>query len=78
MGVYLTIKQTAEYLEVEEAQVRQLIYQKQIRALHDGEKYLVNDEQFTTHFEQIENYKQLVQEIFDEPIPESVDVKDED
>ncbi|GGM24533.1 hypothetical protein GCM10011351_07900 [Paraliobacillus quinghaiensis] len=76
--MYLTIKETAEYLEVAEAQVRQLIYQKQIRALHDGEKYLINDDQFNTHFEQVDNYKKLVQEILEEPIPESVDVKDED
>lgn len=76
--MYLTIKETAEYLDVAEAQVRQLIYQKQIRALHDGEKYLINDDQFNTHLEQVDNYRQLVQEILEEPIPESVDVKDED
>jgi excisionase family DNA binding protein len=76
--VYLTIKETAEYLSVPEATVKSLIQQKKIRALFDGEEYLIYKEQFSTHLKQMEKYKQLVEEILNEPIPESIDVKDED
>ena len=76
--MYLTIKETAEYLTVPEATVKSLIQQKKIRALFDGEEYLIYKEQFSTHLKQMEKYKQLVEEILNEPIPESIDVKDED
>jgi excisionase family DNA binding protein len=76
--LYLTIKETAEYLSVPEATVKSLIQQKKIRALLDGEEYLIYKEQFSTHLKQMEKYKQLIEEILNEPIPESIDVKDED
>ncbi|MEH7503960.1 excisionase family DNA-binding protein [Neobacillus drentensis] len=76
--MYLTIKETAEYLSVPEATVKSLIQQKKIRALFDGEEYLIYKEQFSTHLKQMEKYKQLIEEILNEPIPESIDVKDED
>lgn len=76
--MYLTIKETAEYLSVPEATVKSLIQQKKIRALFDGKEYLIYKEQFNTYLKQMEKYKQLIEEILNEPIPESIDVKDED
>ncbi|MFP5112379.1 excisionase family DNA-binding protein [Bacillaceae bacterium C204] len=76
--MYITIKETAEYLSVPEATVKSLIQQKKIRALFDGEEYLIYKDQFNTHLKQMEKYKQLIEEILNEPIPESIDVKDED
>ncbi|MBV7508339.1 excisionase family DNA-binding protein [Bacillus sp. sid0103] len=76
--MYLTMKETAEYLSVPEATIKSLIQQKKIRALFDGEEYLIYKEQFNTHLKQMEKYKQLIEEILNEPIPESIDVKDED
>ncbi|MDQ0216260.1 excisionase family DNA binding protein [Oikeobacillus pervagus] len=76
--MYLTIKETAEYLEFPESYIESLVYQKKIRAIHDGEQFLINKDQFTTHIEQMENYRKLVEEILSEPIPEDIDVKDED
>lgn len=76
--MYLTIKETAEYLEMPEANVKGLIQQKKIRAVFDGEQYLINKDQFSTHLKQLEKYKELIEEILNEPIPESIDVKDED
>ncbi|MEH6905789.1 MULTISPECIES: excisionase family DNA-binding protein [Neobacillus] len=76
--MYITVKETAEYLSVPEATVKSLIQQKKIRALFDGEEYLIYKEQFSTHLKQMEKYKQLIEEILNEPIPESIDVKDED
>jgi excisionase family DNA binding protein len=76
--LYLTIKETAEYLEMPEANVKGLIQQKKIRAVFDGEQYLINKDQFSTHLKQLEKYKELIEEFLNEPIPESIDVKDED
>lgn len=77
-ALYITIEETAEYLNLSKSYIEELIQQKKIRALFDGEQYLVNKEQFNTHLEQMEKYKQLVEEILNEPIPEDMDVKDED
>ncbi|AIW87716.1 helix-turn-helix domain-containing protein [Bacillus mycoides] len=76
--MYITIEEAAEYLKLPKSYVEDLIQQKKIRALFDGEQYLINKEQFNTHLEQMEKYKQLVEEILNEPIPEDMDVKDED
>ncbi|GAA5416606.1 hypothetical protein Pryu01_01643 [Paraliobacillus ryukyuensis] len=76
--LYLTIDETATYLDLTEKEVRQLIFQQRIRALYDGEHYLINQEQFTEHFKQLERYKQYLAEYLREPIPEDIDVKDED
>ncbi|MEH7335058.1 excisionase family DNA-binding protein [Neobacillus drentensis] len=76
--MYLTIKETAEFLSIPEQTVKSLIQQKKIRALFDGSEYLIYKEQFNTHLKQMEKYKQLVEEILSEPIPEDLDVKDED
>lgn len=77
-SLYITIKEAAEYLNLPESYIEELVQQKRIRALYDGEQYLLNKEQFNTHLEQMEKYKQLVEEILNEPIPEDMDVKDED
>ena len=76
--MYLTIKETAELLSVSIPYVENLIIQGKIRTLYDGENYLIYKDQFKSHFEQLEKYKQLVNEIANEPIPEDMDVKDED
>ncbi|MFE8701367.1 excisionase family DNA-binding protein [Cytobacillus sp. FJAT-54145] len=76
--MYLTVKETAEFLELPESTVEKLISQKQIRTIFDGEQYLINKEQFNTHLKQMEKYKALVEEILNEPIPEDKDIKDED
>ncbi|OZU87699.1 hypothetical protein CIL03_15135 [Virgibacillus indicus] len=76
--MYLTISETAEYLSIEESKVKALVLQGRIRSIHDGEQYLINKEQFTTHFEQVEKYRKMIQDYLNEPIPEDIDVKDED
>lgn len=76
--MYLTIKETAEYLGMEEAYIRAFVLQGRIRAVYDGENYLINKEQFTTHLEQVEEYKRQVEAYLNEPLPEDIDVKDED
>ncbi|MED3727891.1 excisionase family DNA-binding protein [Priestia filamentosa] len=76
--MYLTVEEAAEFLEIPASQVKNLIHHKQIRAIHDGEQFLINKEQFNTHLEQLEKYKRLVEDLMNEPLPEDIDVKDED
>ena len=76
--MYLTMKETAEYLSMPVSTIEALIKQKKIRAIHDGETWIINKEQFNTHLTQIEKYKHLVEEILNEPVPEDLDIKDED
>ncbi|MBD7965237.1 excisionase family DNA-binding protein [Fictibacillus norfolkensis] len=76
--MYLTIKETAEYLSMPEALVESLVQQNKIRTIFDGNQHLINKEQFNTHFEQLEKYKKMVEEYLSEPIPEDWDAKDED
>lgn len=76
--MYLSIKETAEFLSLPEDYIESLIHQKRIRAVHDGEQFLINKEQFNKHMEQMEKMKQLLEEWSKEPIPEDLDVKDED
>jgi len=76
--MYLTIKETAEYLSLPESYIEKLIQQKRIRAVHDGEQFLIYREQFNSHLEQMEKMKKFIEEYLNEPIPEDLDVKDED
>ena len=77
-ALYITVEEAAEYLNLPKSYIEELVQQKKVRALFDGEQYLLNKEQFNTHLEQMEKYKPLVEEILNEPIPEDMDVKDED
>ena len=76
--MYLTVKEAAEYLSIPEKQVENMIFQRKIRAIHDGEQYLIYKDQFNTHLKQVEKYKKLVEELMNEPVPEDIDIKDED
>ncbi|MBM7649871.1 excisionase family DNA binding protein [Bacillus ectoiniformans] len=76
--MYLSIKETAEYLSMPASHIEKLIQQKKIRAMFDGEQYLINKEQFNEHFKQLEKYNALKEEYMNEPIPEDWDAKDED
>jgi excisionase family DNA binding protein len=76
--MYLTIKETADFLSIPEKQIESMVRDRKIRALFDGEQYLIYKEQFTTHLKQVEKYKKLVEERLNEPIPEDIDIKDED
>ncbi len=76
--MYLTVKETAEYLSLTEAHIESLIQQNRIRSIHDGEQYLINKDQFNHHLEQMEKYKLELAEWYNEPLPEDPDIKDED
>ncbi|WP_433746982.1 excisionase family DNA-binding protein [Falsibacillus pallidus] len=76
--MYLTIEETAQYLSMPESYIESLILANRIRAVHDGSQYLVNKDQFNNHLEQMEKYKKQMMEYLNEPIPEDIDIKDED
>ncbi|MGE6379250.1 excisionase family DNA-binding protein [Peribacillus muralis] len=76
--MYLTVKETAEYLSMPESYIESLIAQNKIRTVHDGEQNLIFKEQFNAHLEQMEKYKKQLADYYNEPIPEDIDVKDED
>ncbi|MFY0543832.1 excisionase family DNA-binding protein [Brevibacillus sp. H7] len=75
---YLTVKETAAYLELPETFILEKIAEGRIRAVHNGTEYLINKEQFNHHREQIRKLREWEEHIKHEPIPESYDVKDED
>jgi len=76
--MYLTIEETADYLELSTTDIVRLIREKQIRTLSNGETILIYKEQFNLYLREIEKYKKELQEYLDEPIPEDIDIKDED
>lgn len=76
--MYLTIEETAEYLDMDHSVVFSFVVKGRIRALHDGEQYLINSDQFTTHLKEVEIYRKMIIDYLNEPILEDIDVKDED
>ncbi|QPC45711.1 excisionase family DNA-binding protein [Mangrovibacillus cuniculi] len=76
--MYLTVEETAEYLSLAPEVIKYLIQEKKIRALFDGEQYIIYKDQFDTHLEQVELIKKQIEEYLSEPISEDIDIKDED
>lgn len=75
---YLTVEETAAYLELPETFIMEKIKQGRIRAVHDGNEYIINKEQFNHHLEEIRKLREFEDAARHEPVPESYDVKDED
>lgn len=76
--MYMTVPETAAYLSMPQEQITRYILEGRIKAVHDGEQYMVNTSQFETHFQQLELAKQQLEEWKATPIPDDVDIKDED
>jgi glucose-6-phosphate isomerase len=75
---YLTVSETAEYLELPEMFILEKIKEGRIRTVHDGTEYLINKEQFKHHLEELRRLREWEDASRHEPIPESYDVKDQD
>lgn len=78
LHMYMTVDETADYLSMPIDQVKRYIAEKKIRAIFDGEDYYVNSAQFQTHLQQVEDLKRQIDEWRNTPIPDDIDVKDED
>jgi excisionase family DNA binding protein len=76
--MYITIQETAEYIGMPVEQVWKYVTEGRIRAVYDGEQFLVNQAQFGQYFEQLEILKGQIEEWRNEPIPPDRDIKDED
>lgn len=76
--MYLNIQETAEYLELPVSEVERLIREGQVRTIVVDDEVLLNQEQFKLFLKEMERYKRELQAYLDEPIPEDVDIKDED
>lgn len=76
--MYLTVAETADYLNVSTADIHRLIREKQIRTVSDGENILIYKEQFNLFIKELEKYKKELQDYLNESIPEDIDIKDED
>lgn len=76
--MYLTIEETAAYLNLPISDIERLIREKQIRTLSDGETLLIYKEQFNLFIKEMEKAKKELEEYLAEPIPEDSDIKDED
>ncbi|GGG25299.1 hypothetical protein GCM10007425_19870 [Lysinibacillus alkalisoli] len=76
--MYKTANEIAIELNMPIQQVLRYIYEGRIKAVHDGEQYLINSAQFDTYHEQIERIKEEIDIWKSTPIPEDIDVKDED
>ncbi|CAM3285860.1 helix-turn-helix domain-containing protein [Brevibacillus invocatus] len=75
---YLSIAETAVYLELPESFIMEKIREGRIRAVHNGQEYLINKDQFQHHLDEMKKLREWEEIQRHEPIPESYDVKDED
>lgn len=77
-SMYLTIEKTAEYLNVSVSEVYRLIREKQVRTVQVDDELLLNKEQFNLFMKEMEKQKEALEEYLNTPIPEDIDIKDED
>lgn len=76
--MYKSVADTAQDLSMPEHQVMRFVLEGRIRAVHDGQQFLVNSDQFERYFEQLERIKEEIEIWKNTPIPEDIDIKDED
>lgn len=76
--MYKSVEETAKEIGMPLHQVMQYIYNGRIKAVHDGTQFLINSGQFDTYHEQLERIKEEIEIWKNTPIPEDMDVKDED
>ncbi|MEJ9282244.1 MULTISPECIES: DNA-binding protein [Ureibacillus] len=76
--MYKTVSETAKDISMTEEMVLRYIYEGRIKAVHDGEQFLINSAQFETYHEQLKQIKEEIEFWRNTPIPEDIDVKDED
>ena len=76
--MYQTIEGIAESLEVDIAYVLYLIREKQISTITVDDEVLINRSQFDFFIKQRQKMIEEYQKYLDEPIPEDIDIKDED
>lgn len=76
--MFKSIAETARDINMPESQVMRYVLEGKIHSVHDGDDFLINSQQFDTYFEQLENIKEEIEIWKNTPIPEDIDIKDED
>ena len=72
------VQQTAENLEIDLGYLMHLIQTKQVKTVEVDGELLLNSAQFDFFLKQRERLLEEYQKYLDEPIPEDIDIKDED
>ena len=67
--MYLTVKETAEYLSMPESYIESMIVQNKIRTVYDGEQYLILKERFNPHLERWKNIKRQLADYYSGTYP---------
>lgn len=76
--MYKTVAETAKDISMPEYQVMRYVLEGRIRSVHDGEQFLISSDQFDHYFEQLQQIKEEIEIWKNTPIPEDIDIKDED
>ncbi|MFL2100124.1 helix-turn-helix domain-containing protein [Desemzia sp. FAM 23991] len=76
--MYLSILETAEYLQLPVNEIHRLIREKQVRVVRIDNETLLNKEQFDLFLKAREKKKAEIEEYLNTPLPEDPDIKDED
>ena len=76
--MYKTVAETAKNISMPEYQVMRYVLEGRIRSVHDGEQFLISSDQFDRYFEQLQQIKEEIEIWKNTPIPEDIDIKDED
>lgn len=76
--MYITIQETAEFLGMPISQVTKYVAEGRIRAVYDGEQFMINKEQFNSYHDQLEIAKEEIEEWRKNLLLPDRDIKDED
>lgn len=76
--MYLTIEQTADYLDLPVSDIYRLIREKQVRYITVDDEVLLYKYQFEFYLQQRQKALKDYQEYLNTPLPDDVDIKDED
>ncbi|APZ49984.1 hypothetical protein BW721_10315 [Jeotgalibaca sp. PTS2502] len=76
--MYLTIQETADYLDLPISEIHRLIREKQIRVLRLEDEIMIYREQFNLFLTEREKEKATLEDYLNTPVPEDIDIKDED
>lgn len=76
--MYLTIEETASYLDVSINDVLRWIHDRQVRFVSVDDVILLNQDQFDFFLKQREKAIKEYQIFLDTPLPDDIDIKDED
>lgn len=76
--MYLTIEETASYLDVSINDVLRWIHDRQVRFVSVDDVILLNQDQFDFFLKQREKAIKEYQTFLDTPLPDDIDIKDED